>query len=268
MGNCRQSVCSTYGIVGEGNEAMAGFISKIALLEKGRGFPWPSALAMLYPVGAAIRIAMTMPQVRPTAVARLAMVAGYGLANLGYLLFVAGLWPGTFRILVLKKRWQVFASAVLSIAVGTILATFSVPQPRPSAPVGLDSAVQGETSTELWNALSPKVRNLQCLEYKISLMRKLVSTASGPMDLMQNYPSWTEGLAECQAHYPINKKLAEQLREAVATKMETAIGEETSMFLTLQRLNSSHPGTNWLEEWRVFAITGVADVSQALPKEP
>jgi hypothetical protein len=247
---------------------MPGFIAKIALVERGTGFPWPSALAVLYPVGAAISIAKAMPEVRSATMARPAMVAGYGLANLGYLLFVAGVWPGTFRILGLKKRWQVFASAVLSLAVGTVLATFAVPQPRPSVSVDLDSAVRGETPAEIWNALPPKVKHLQCLEYKISLMRELVSAVSGPVGLLQNYPSWTEGLAECQGHFPIDKKLAEQLREAVATKMETALGEETSMFLTLQRLNSSHPDKNWLEEWRVFAITGVADVSQALPKEP
>jgi hypothetical protein len=247
---------------------MPGFIAKIAQLERGTGFPWPSALAVLYPVGAAISIAVAMPEVRSAAMARPAMIAGYGLANLGYLLFVAGLWPGTFRILGLKKRWQVFVSAVLSLAVGTTFATFAVPQRRPSVPVDLDSAVRGKTPVEIWNAAPPKVKHLQCLEYKISLMREAVSTVSGPADLLQNYPSWAKGLSECQVHYSIDQKLAEQLREAVATKMETAIGEETSSFLSLQRLNSSHPDKNWLEEWRVFAIVGVANVSQALPKEP
>jgi hypothetical protein len=171
MGYCRRSVYLTNEIVGEGNEVMPGFIAKIALVERGKGFPWPSALAVLYPVGAAISIAMVMPEVRSVAMARPAMIAGYGLANLGYLLFVAGLWPGTFRILGLRKRWQVFASAVVSLAVGTVLATFAVPQPRPSVPVDLDSAVRGKTPIEIWNAAPPKVKHLQCLEYKISLMR-------------------------------------------------------------------------------------------------
>jgi len=113
-----------------------------------------------------------------------------------------------------------------------------------------------------------KTKHLQCLEYKISSMRELVSTVSGPVDLLQYYPRWAEGLAECETQYPIDKKLAEQLGEAVATKMATVIGEETASFLTSQRLNSSHSDKNWLEEWRTFAIVGVADVSQALPKEP
>jgi len=87
---------------------MPGFIAKIALVERDTGFPWPSALALLYPVGAAISIATAMPEVRSAALARPAMVAGYGLGNLGYLLFAAGVWPGAFRVLGLKKRWQVF----------------------------------------------------------------------------------------------------------------------------------------------------------------
>ena len=157
---------------------MPGFIAKIALVERGTGFPWPSGFAVLYPVGAAISIAMAKPEVRTATMARPALVAGYGLANLGYLLFVAGVWPGTFRVLGLKKRWQVFASAVLSLAVGTVLATFAVPQPRPSVAVDLDSAVQGETPTEIWHTLPPKFKHLQCLQYKISLMRNLVSTVS------------------------------------------------------------------------------------------
>jgi len=80
----------------------------------GTGFPWPSALALLYPVTATIYIATWTP-------AGPAMVVGYGLANLGYLLFGAGIWAGTFRILGLRKRWQVLASAVVSFVLGTVL---------------------------------------------------------------------------------------------------------------------------------------------------
>jgi hypothetical protein len=49
------------------------------------------------------------------------MVVGYGIANLGYLLFAAGLFGGTFRVLGLKNRWQVFGAAVASFALGTVL---------------------------------------------------------------------------------------------------------------------------------------------------
>jgi hypothetical protein len=196
------------------------------------------------------------------------MIAGYGLANLGYLLFVAGVWPGSFRILGLKKRWQVLVSAALSLAAGIGLFTFASQQPRQRATGSLDPAVRGGISTEAWNALPAKFKHLQCLEYKISSMAKLVSAVSGPVDLLQHYPSWSDGLAECQLQYPIDKKRAEQMREAIATQMEAALGKETSMFLTLQRLNGSRPDKNWLEEWRAFAIVGVDSVSEALTKEP
>lgn len=80
----------------------------------GVGFPWTSTLALLYPIGATIYIATWTPA-GPT------MVVGYGLANLGYLLFAAGIWPGSFRVLGLRNRWQVLASAVAAFVAGTVL---------------------------------------------------------------------------------------------------------------------------------------------------
>jgi hypothetical protein len=76
--------------------------------------PWPSAAALLYPISATIYIAGWTP-------AGPVMVAGYGLANLGYLLFGAGIVAGSFRILGLKKRWQVFVAALASFFIGTVL---------------------------------------------------------------------------------------------------------------------------------------------------
>jgi hypothetical protein len=117
--------------------AVRKFIEKIASLERGTGFPWPSAVALVYPLGAAIDIATAVirgvpldPEVRSTTMARLSLVAGYGLGNLGYLLFAAAIWPGSFRILGLKKRWQVVASAVLSLIMGVVLGTVASVQPR------------------------------------------------------------------------------------------------------------------------------------------
>lgn len=80
----------------------------------GGGFPWPSTLALAYPIAATVYIASRTP-------AGPAMVVGYGLANLGYLLFAAGIWAGTFRVLGLKKRWQVLVSAIAAFVVGTAL---------------------------------------------------------------------------------------------------------------------------------------------------
>lgn len=80
----------------------------------GGSFPWPSALGLLYPIAATVYIATATP-------ASAAMVVGYGIANLGYLLFAAGVFAGTFRILGLKNRWQVFGAAVASVLLGMVL---------------------------------------------------------------------------------------------------------------------------------------------------
>lgn len=83
------------------------------------GFPWISALSLLYPISATIRIATSTP-------APPIMIAGYGLANLGYLLFAAGIFTGTFGVFGLKRRWQVLALAAICFAIGTLLS--SIPQ--------------------------------------------------------------------------------------------------------------------------------------------
>ena len=132
----------------------------------------------------------------------------------------------------------------------------------------LDAVVRGATSSEIWNRLPPKFKHHQCLEYKISSMRKLVSTVSGPAKLLDYYPRWVEGLADCGRRYPIDEKNGEQLREAIATKMAQVLGEEVSNYLTLQRLYSSEPRDNWFEKWQSFAIVGIAGVSEVLPKNP
>lgn len=80
----------------------------------GGSFPWPSAVGLLYPTAAIGYVSTTTP-------AGAAMVAGYGIANLGYLLFVAGVFGGTFQILGLNNRWQVFAAAVAAFLLGTLL---------------------------------------------------------------------------------------------------------------------------------------------------
>jgi len=81
-------------------------------------FPWVSASSLLYPVGATVYIATQTP-------ASPSMIMGYGLVNLGYLLFGAGIVKGTFRIFGLKKRWQVFVVAVIVFLIGTVLSNIS-----------------------------------------------------------------------------------------------------------------------------------------------
>ncbi len=82
------------------------------------GFPWISALSLLYPIIATIYIATGTP-------APPIMIAGYGLANLGYLLFAAGIFTGTFGVFGLKRRWQVLALAAICFAIGTLLTNLS-----------------------------------------------------------------------------------------------------------------------------------------------
>ncbi len=77
-------------------------------------FPWMSAISLFYPVLATFYISTRTP-------ASLPIVIGYGLANLGYMMFAAGIFAGTFRIFGLTKRWQVFVSAIVAFLVGTIL---------------------------------------------------------------------------------------------------------------------------------------------------
>ncbi len=80
----------------------------------GGSFPWPSALGLLYPIAAIVYVGTATS-------AGTATVVGYGIANLGYLLFVAGVVGGTFQILGLNNRWQVCAAAVAAFLLGTLL---------------------------------------------------------------------------------------------------------------------------------------------------
>ena len=77
-------------------------------------FPWMSAISLFYPVLATFYISTRTP-------ASFLIVIGYGLANLGYVMLVAGIFAGTYRIFGLTKRWQVFMGAIFAFLVGTIL---------------------------------------------------------------------------------------------------------------------------------------------------
>ena len=89
-------------------------MSSINITEGRAHFPWPSALALLYPVAAMIYVATATP-------APPLMIVGYGVAQLGYVLFAAAVWRGTFRVLALTKRWHVVVSGIAAFSVGTLL---------------------------------------------------------------------------------------------------------------------------------------------------
>jgi len=77
-------------------------------------FPWVSALSLLYPVFATLYISTGTP-------ANIYMIIGYGLANLGYVMFAGGIFGGTYLVFRLTKRRQVFVGAVIAFLVGTLL---------------------------------------------------------------------------------------------------------------------------------------------------
>jgi hypothetical protein len=81
-----------------------------------RGLPWASLLSLLYPVSAGLYL-----YVRSGGEASPTVIAGYALANLGYLLFAAGLLFGSFRLFGLSKRSHVLAAAIAAWIVGTLL---------------------------------------------------------------------------------------------------------------------------------------------------
>jgi len=68
-------------------------------------FPIWSALALLYPISAMIWAWIG------TGSSYFAW--NYGMANLGYLLFAAGVYPGTFKALGMPNRLNVFILAII-----------------------------------------------------------------------------------------------------------------------------------------------------------
>ncbi len=73
-----------------------------------RPLPWVSGIALLYPIAASFYIA----GYTPTSVM---IVVGYGLTNLAYLMFAAGVIAGHFYIFHLQTRLHVFPAAGFSV---------------------------------------------------------------------------------------------------------------------------------------------------------
>ena len=71
---------------------------------------YPSTISLLYPIIAMIYIA--------TKIAEVPVILGYGLSHLGYVMFFAGVYKGTFLVFNLDKRIQVFVSAIVCVGVG------------------------------------------------------------------------------------------------------------------------------------------------------
>ena len=105
-------------------QSQQDFIKKFQFQVPKQPFPIFSLIAMLYPVTSIIylsTVAGLYPWlsegafVDPNGFALL----GYGFINLGYLLIVAGIFPGSFKILGLDYRIQVFLAAIVFLVLGT-----------------------------------------------------------------------------------------------------------------------------------------------------
>jgi hypothetical protein len=88
------------------------FVERYAALVPRRGFPYLSALALLYPVAAML----SLYNVPSPPIATL----GYGFANLGYLLAAASIIPGHFRVLGLDARLPTLAAGVIFWVIGVV----------------------------------------------------------------------------------------------------------------------------------------------------
>lgn len=81
--------------------------------------PWPSLLALTYPVVGALFLARQEPE------ASALSVAAYGVAQLGYLLVGAGLLAGSFLALGLRGRMRTIGAGLVAWLVGTVLASLA-----------------------------------------------------------------------------------------------------------------------------------------------
>ena len=86
---------------------------RIVETNKGMKNFYPSTISLLYPIVAMIYIA--------TKIAEVPVIFGYGLFQLGFVMFFAGVYKGTFLVFNLDKRRQVLSVAIILIASGFVL---------------------------------------------------------------------------------------------------------------------------------------------------
>ena len=90
-------------------------VRKERIVETNNGMKkiYPSTISLLYPIVAMIYIATKTSEVSVT--------IGYGLSQLGYVMFFAGVYKGTFLVFNLDKRRQVLSVAIILIFSGFVL---------------------------------------------------------------------------------------------------------------------------------------------------
>lgn len=97
-------IVTLYAREGQIEASQRGFVAAYHSRLPRRGFPYLSLLALLYPALAILSMAKSSIP--------LTHQLGYGFANLGYLLGVATVVPGHFRVLGLDYRLQTFLAAL------------------------------------------------------------------------------------------------------------------------------------------------------------
>ena len=100
------------------HESERDFIEKYGTRRENERFPWLSSLLLLYPISAMISISYQG--------APFLIILGYGFANLGYLLFGAGLLVGKFGILGFRYRIPTLIAAVCVWIFGMILSNIDI----------------------------------------------------------------------------------------------------------------------------------------------
>ena len=85
---------------------------RIVETNKGMKNFYPSTISLLYPIVAMIYIATKIEEVP--------VIFGYGLFQLGFVMFFAGVYKGTFLVFNLDKRLQVLVVAVACVGMGFI----------------------------------------------------------------------------------------------------------------------------------------------------
>lgn len=111
-----QSIGRTVKVYGDPDrmeESQARFLELFRGALPKQGFPYLSFIALIYPIAAMLSMSGTTTPATT--------VLGYGFANLGYLLLVAGVLAGQFRAFSLEGRISTIVVAVLAWGFGVVL---------------------------------------------------------------------------------------------------------------------------------------------------
>ena len=137
----------------------------------------------------------------------------------------------------------------------------------------LDTEVRGTLTQEIWGLWDESSKYNRCLKYHVSIMRIIASAAinvevTSIEPLLSIYSDRITSLKECDSTYDIPREEAARRRDLVVTAIETAIGEEVVLYLSMTRsMNqlSEAERQQKLRNWRGLAIDRIAHIADVLP---